>query len=53
MVYVAGTTSFMAPELLEARTDPSLSSVDKRPSDIFALGCICYEVRAPAVTFDY
>lgn len=42
---VAGTPSFMAPELLEARANSRLlSALDRRPCDIFAFGCICYEM---------
>ncbi|KAG2097523.1 kinase-like domain-containing protein, partial [Suillus discolor] len=37
IISVAGTPSFMAPELLEA-------PLDRRPCDIFAFGCICYEM---------
>ncbi|KAG1751313.1 kinase-like domain-containing protein [Suillus paluster] len=45
VVSVAGTSSFMAPELLEACINPSLlSTLDRRPCDIFAFGCICYEM---------
>lgn len=45
IVPVAGTTSFMAPELLKARANPSmLSTLDRRPCDIFAFGCLCYEM---------
>ncbi|KAG0707059.1 kinase-like domain-containing protein [Suillus ampliporus] len=45
VISFAGTSSFMAPELLQARTNPSLlSTLDRRPCDIFAFGCICYEM---------
>ncbi|KAG2109972.1 kinase-like domain-containing protein [Suillus discolor] len=45
IISVAGTPSFMAPELLEARANPRLlSALDRRPCDIFAFGCICYEM---------
>ncbi|KAG2341075.1 kinase-like protein [Suillus weaverae] len=44
-ISVAGTPSFMAPELLEARANAHLlSALDRRPCDIFAFGCICYEM---------
>lgn len=44
-ISVAGTSSFMAPELLEARANSRLlSTLDRRPCDIFAFGCICYEM---------
>lgn len=44
-ISVAGTPSFMAPELLKARANSSLlSTLDRRPCDIFAFGCICYEM---------
>ncbi|KAG1739294.1 kinase-like domain-containing protein [Suillus lakei] len=45
IISVGGTPSFMAPELLEARENPRLlSTLDRRPCDIFAFGCICYEM---------
>lgn len=37
-----GTTYFMAPELVEAHAN--LRLLDRRPGDIFAFGCICYEM---------
>lgn len=36
------TSYFMAPELVEARGN--LHLLDRRPGDIFAFGCICYEM---------
>jgi hypothetical protein len=40
----------MAPELLEACANSRLlSALDRRPCDIFAFGCICYEVRVPVI----
>lgn len=44
----------MAPELLEARANPRLlSALDRRPCDIFAFGCICYEVRFPVMMLNH
>ncbi|OAX40921.1 kinase-like protein [Rhizopogon vinicolor AM-OR11-026] len=47
------TTSFIAPELLEPRRNTSTLPVDKRPCDIFAFGCICYEMYNGAHPFWY
>lgn len=41
----------MAPELVEARGN--LHLLDRRPGDIFAFGCICYEVRIPIVVLNH
>lgn len=38
----AGTRHFMAPELLDGKTD--LQKLDRRPCDMYALACVCYEV---------
>jgi serine/threonine protein kinase len=37
-----GTRHFMAPELLDTATD--LQKLDRRPCDMYALACVCYEV---------
>ncbi|KAF9231989.1 kinase-like domain-containing protein [Melanogaster broomeanus] len=43
---VSGTHGYMAPELIEARDDPSLlPQIDLRRCDMFAFGCIAYEVN--------
>lgn len=45
---VAGTPGYMAPELMEAGENPALlPQLDRRRSDMFAFGCIIYEVRVP------
>lgn len=38
----AGTRHFMAPELLNGKTD--LQKLDRRPCDMYALACVCYEM---------
>lgn len=38
----SGTSYFMAPELVEAHAN--LRLLDRRPGDMFAFGCICYEM---------
>ncbi|KIK80017.1 hypothetical protein PAXRUDRAFT_159800 [Paxillus rubicundulus Ve08.2h10] len=49
---VAGTPGYMAPELMEAGENPSLlSRIDRRRCDIFAFGCISYEVFTGAPPF--
>ncbi|KAG1751323.1 kinase-like domain-containing protein, partial [Suillus paluster] len=49
---VAGTTYFMAPELIDARSDPDrLQRLDKRRCDMYALGCVCYEMYTGMVPF--
>jgi hypothetical protein len=41
----------MAPELVEAHAN--LRLLDRRPGDMFAFGCICYEVRIPIVVLNH
>ncbi|KAG8214132.1 kinase-like domain-containing protein [Butyriboletus roseoflavus] len=45
---ISGTAGYMAPELISVLEDPDgaalLSRLDRRRSDIFAFGCITYEV---------
>ncbi|KAF8840887.1 kinase-like protein [Paxillus ammoniavirescens] len=49
---VSGTPGYMAPELMEAGENPSLlSRIDRRRCDIFAFGCIAYEVFTGAPPF--
>lgn len=37
-----GTPHFMAPEVLDGKTD--LRKLDRRPCDMYALACVCYEM---------
>lgn len=37
-----GTRHFMAPELLDRTTD--FQKLDRRPCDVYALACVCYEM---------
>ncbi|KAF9241775.1 kinase-like domain-containing protein, partial [Melanogaster broomeanus] len=49
---VSGTHGYMAPELIEARENPSLfPQIDLRRCDMFAFGCIAYEVYTGAAPF--
>ncbi|KAG0707066.1 kinase-like domain-containing protein [Suillus ampliporus] len=48
----AGTTCFMAPELLNAQNQPDLlQNLDKMPCDMYALGCVCYEMYTGMAPF--
>jgi len=46
---IYGTAGYMAPELISVWEDPNgatlLARLDRRRSDMFAFGCITYEVR--------
>ncbi|KAJ8077648.1 hypothetical protein PM082_002081 [Marasmius tenuissimus] len=42
-----GTTRWLAPELL----NPELSTVSTEQSDMYAYGCVCYEILADRVPF--
>ena len=45
---IYGTAGYMAPELISAWEDPTLlPQLDRRRCDMFALGCITYEVTDP------
>lgn len=39
-----GTVNFMAPELLRPEPDFDVKNLDK--CDMYAFGCVCYEVRS-------
>lgn len=41
---VIGTSHFMAPELLAARSAADLQNFDTRRCDMYALACVCYEM---------
>lgn len=41
---VIGTSHFMAPELLAAKSAADLQKFDTRRCDMYALGCVCYEM---------
>lgn len=45
---ISGTAGYMAPELISVWEDPNgealLAQLDRRRSDMFAFGCVTYEV---------
>lgn len=48
---VIGTSHFMAPELLAAKSAADLQKFDTRRCDMYALGCVCYEVWKKNTSF--
>jgi len=42
---VRGTFHFMAPELQRVKDNDDLKNLDQRLCDVYAFGCVCYEVK--------